>query len=161
MLTLTKNAHPIENIGLVDRVIRLLIGAALIGTSYYYVAHLNQVAGVWDMWGTYAILFAIYPLMTAMLGWDPLYSLFRVRTCSDAGRHQSGSMPYQIVTMFGHTPKYTESNRERSLGSTHEEPKENPHHKEWHDRDQGPALYPDEKAWHRFFTRKSARGSAK
>jgi hypothetical protein len=94
------------------------------------------------------------------MGWDPLYALLHVRTCSDTGRHQSGSMPYQIVTMFGHTPKYTESDRERSLGSTHEEPEEHPHHKVWR-VDQEPAIYPDDKAWHRFFTRKGAKEQAK
>lgn len=161
MLTLTKNAHPIENIGLVDRVIRLLLGAGLIGTSYVYLAHLQQQLGVWDIWASYAILFSIYPMMTAMLGWDPLYALFNVRTCGDTGRHQSGSMPYQIATMFGHTPKYTESDRERSLGSTHEEPEQHPQHKVWHDVDQGPAIYPDDKAWRRFLTREGRKGRAK
>jgi hypothetical protein len=163
MLTLTKNAHPIQNIGLVDRVIRLLIGAALIGTSYFYVAHLHQMVEVWATWGTYAILIAIYPIMTGMLGFDPLYTLFHVRTCGDTGRHQSGTLPYQMVTMFGHTPKYTEFDGERSLGSTHEEPIEHPHHKVWR-VEQDPEIYPDERAWHGFFagqeTRRQAMGKA-
>lgn len=158
MITLTKDAHPLQNIGLLDRVIRLLIGAVLIGTSYYYVAHMDQVASVWDVWGTYAILIAIYPIMTGMLGWDPFYAALHMRSCGDAGRNQAGTLPYQVEAMFGHTPKYTESDSERSLGSTHDEAVEHPHHKIWR-VDEDPILYPDDKAWHRYFMRRRVRGA--
>jgi len=158
MITLTKDVHPPQNIGLIDRLIRLLIGAVLIGTSYYYVAHMDQVASVWDVWGTYAILIAIYPIMTGMLGWDPFYAALHMRSCGDAGRNQAGTLPYQVEAMFGHTPKYTESDSERSLGSTHDEAKEHPHHKIWR-VDEDPILYPDDKAWHRYFMRRRVRGA--
>jgi hypothetical protein len=152
MITLSEKAHPKQNIGLIDRLLRLFIGAALIGAAYYYSAYVDLVARIWDVWGSFSMMIALYPIFTGMLGWDPFYALFHVRSCSITGRNQCGTLPYQVKAMFGHAPKYTESETEHSLESCHDEPVEHPHHKVWR-VDEDPILYPDDKAWHSYFLR--------
>ena len=153
MLTSTEKAHPTQNLALIDRVLRLLIGAALIGGAYYYSAFDDVAARIWDVWGSISTMISVYPILTGALGWDPFYALFHVRSCGDSGRNQCGTLPYQVEAMFGRAPKYTESETERSVGSTHNQPVENPHHKVWR-VDEEPMLYPDDKAWHRYFMRR-------
>ena len=156
MLTRTEKAHPRQNIGLIDRMLRLLIGAALIGVAYYYSAYDDLAARIWDVWGSYSMMIAVYPILTGMLGWDPFYALFRARSCGDSGRNQCGTLPYQMEAMFGHAPKYTDSETERSLGGSHDDPVEHPHHKVWR-VDEDPILYPDDKDWHRYFMRRRVK----
>ncbi len=57
------------NEGPVDRVLRVLIGIALLSLVF---------AGPKTMWG----LFGIVPLITGLVGVCPLYSIFGIRTCS-------------------------------------------------------------------------------
>ena len=156
MIMSTENAQPKQNMGLVDRVLRLLIGAALIGTAYYFSAYRDVAARLWDVWGSYSTIIAVYPILTGMLGWEPLYALFRVRSCGTSGRNQCGTLPFQIKAMFDHVPKYTESETEHSLESCRDEPMEHPHHKIWR-VDEDPILYPDDKDWHGYFARKSIK----
>lgn len=55
-----------QNIGKVDKVIRLLLGIAIVAWGFY--AH--------SWWG----LIGIVPLATASLGYCPLYSPFQINT---------------------------------------------------------------------------------
>jgi len=89
----------VQNTGLMDRVVRLSIGGALIAAS---AISLSSPAPV--IWETYAILLAIYPLMTGMLGWDPVYTMFNAKTCRLTGRNQCGTLPYEVDAMLGHNP---------------------------------------------------------
>jgi hypothetical protein len=60
------------NVGMIDRVLRIIIGAALLVMAYMY-------------WGTtlgYVGLIGIVPLLTAFAGICPLYSILGVRTCA-------------------------------------------------------------------------------
>ncbi len=57
------------NEGPVDRVLRVLIGIALLSLVF---------VGPKTMWG----LFGIGPLITGLVGVCPLYSIFGIRTCS-------------------------------------------------------------------------------
>jgi hypothetical protein len=59
------------NIGTFDRILRLVIGAALL-----YFALLAQPTGYnWIGW------LGIVPIVTALVGNCPLYSLLGIRTC--------------------------------------------------------------------------------
>ena len=55
-----------KNVGSADKVIRIILGVAIIAFGIYYQS--------W--WG----LVGIVPLFTAFIGWCPAYSLIRVST---------------------------------------------------------------------------------
>jgi len=56
-----------KNVGTVDRVIRVVLGLAIIGFGVYYQS--------W--WGVIGIV----PLATAAIGWCPVYLPFGMSTC--------------------------------------------------------------------------------
>ena len=60
------------NIGFTDRVIRALVGAAIIGAGYYYQS--------W--WG----LIGFVPLLTAVVRFCPAYLPFKLNTCEKDDR---------------------------------------------------------------------------
>jgi hypothetical protein len=100
MSRITGNIVPVENIGLVDRIVRFVAGCALMGFGVYSALTTSH-----DAVSATAILLAVYPLLTAMLGWDPLYNLIGGRTCSlGAGRNQCGTLPYEVDAALGHNP---------------------------------------------------------
>ena len=57
-----------KNIGNVERVIRALVGLALIALVF---------VGPKSMWGWIGVV----PLLTAALGWCPPYAIFGISTC--------------------------------------------------------------------------------
>ncbi|BBP45195.1 membrane protein [Thiosulfatimonas sediminis] len=56
------------NVGLLDRSIRIVLGAALIALAYF------DIIGVWGYIGA-------IPLFTGLVKWCPLYTLLGVQTC--------------------------------------------------------------------------------
>jgi len=56
------------NVGTVDRVLRVVVGLALIGLT------LTGTIGVWGWIG-------VVPLATGAAGYCPIYGLFGLRTC--------------------------------------------------------------------------------
>ena len=62
----------ITNVGGIDRILRIVIGAALL--IWFFV---DQGAGALH----YAKLLGIVPLLTGLLGSCPLYSLLGISTC--------------------------------------------------------------------------------
>jgi len=92
---------PIQNLGLEDRTVRFLLGTALIAYGVISIALKGST-----MMPAVAIVAGIYPLMTTSVGWDPFYQLFNVRTCAaGGGRHQCGTLPYELDAALGHNPK--------------------------------------------------------
>jgi len=55
------------NVGKTDRIIRVIIGLAIIWAGFYYE----------EWWG----LIGIIPLVTAAIGYCPAYTFFRFSTC--------------------------------------------------------------------------------
>lgn len=56
------------NVGFIDRVIRIILGCAILGAGYYFKS--------W--WG----LVGAVPLLTAALGFCPLYRPLGLNTCA-------------------------------------------------------------------------------
>lgn len=56
------------NVGFVDRIVRALLGCAILGAGYYFKS--------W--WG----LIGLAPLLTAFVGFCPAYLPFGLNTCS-------------------------------------------------------------------------------
>lgn len=61
----------LANMGGVDRVARILIGVALIVFAWYGP---EGFSGQWLGW------IGVIPIVTALIGWCPAYSLFGLRT---------------------------------------------------------------------------------
>ncbi len=59
------------NEGGLDRTFRIVLGLLLILAGY--------VSG--GTWGTVLFVLALGPLLTGLIGWCPLYSLFHIDTC--------------------------------------------------------------------------------
>ncbi len=57
-----------KNVGSIDKVLRILIGLALIAWG---IIEKNWLGAI-----------GIVPLATALMGWCPLYSLLGIKTCS-------------------------------------------------------------------------------
>ncbi|GAB4180330.1 MAG: DUF2892 domain-containing protein [Calditrichia bacterium] len=55
------------NVGKFDRIFRIILGLVILAVGYYYQS--------W--WG----LVGLVPLLTAAIGWCPLYVPFGVKTC--------------------------------------------------------------------------------
>jgi hypothetical protein len=61
-----------KNIGTVDRIIRTVVGVALLTQAFA-----GPVGPAW--WGWIGIV----PVATVLLGWCPAYSLIGVKTCQE------------------------------------------------------------------------------
>ncbi len=61
-----------KNEGSLDRILRVVLGIALLG--WYFMAPADAGYRPW-------LLIGIIPLATGLIGWCPLYSVFGFRTC--------------------------------------------------------------------------------
>ncbi len=59
------------NVGTIDRVARIILGLVLISLVFI---------GPQTPWGWIGIV----PLVTALIGWCPAYSIFGIKTCKNA-----------------------------------------------------------------------------
>lgn len=141
MTTLSENVRTIENMGLFDRVVRFFVGGSILGYLVLYQGMQHPVISLG--WQVALIAVAVYAIITAMMGWAPLYSILGIRSCNSTGRNQCGSLPYQIKALLGHAPRYCDSDSEHSLESCHDDPQEQPHHELWK-VEQEPMIYPSD-----------------
>lgn len=58
----------VTNVGSIDRVLRVIVGLALISTVF---------VGPQTPWGWIGVM----PLVTALMGWCPAYSLLGIKSC--------------------------------------------------------------------------------
>ncbi len=114
MKTLMDRLRPIQNVGLWDRILRTVVGAGLMGWAALHLVGQDAVVD----WHAYAMLVAFYPLITALLGWDPFYAMAGGRTCSDSGRNQCGTFPYEVEAALGKELE-PEEPFDHSLASVH------------------------------------------
>lgn len=59
-----------KNVGNVDRIVRVIIGVAVL--SLYFILQGNA---------RYFALIGLVPIITALIGYCPIYSIFGIRTC--------------------------------------------------------------------------------
>ncbi len=57
-----------NNVGSVDRLVRLVLGVAIVAAGVYYRSWWGAIGAV--------------PIMTAAIGWCPLYMPFGLSTCA-------------------------------------------------------------------------------
>ncbi|MBI5451267.1 MAG: DUF2892 domain-containing protein [Gammaproteobacteria bacterium] len=107
----------VQNIGLLDRLTRIAAGCVMLALPAYDLISNDAMV----TWQAYVALLAIYPLMTGILGWDPLYSAAHVRTCGVSSRNRCGTVPYQVDAALGHDP-IADHDYDHSLMGSHHRP---------------------------------------
>jgi hypothetical protein len=90
----------VENLGWLDRTIRVAFGAALISIPCYFLI----TGSLMSPWYAFLMLFAVYPIMTGVLGTDLLYKPFGIKTCDTSERNVCGTFPYEIDAALGNKP---------------------------------------------------------
>ena len=63
-----------KNVGGIDRILRIVIGLAILGWGAYGWS----TTGAFNLWA----LIGAVPLLTGLIGWCPPYSIFGISTCS-------------------------------------------------------------------------------
>lgn len=128
MASTFKKSHVPQNLSLVDRLFRLVLGLAMMSVLFYSNPYLVLSTG----WESVIALLGIYPLMTGMVGVDPIYQLGHLSSCDTSERNQCGTLPYQIAASIDHIPGVCDSDTEHSLDACHPVGEPKPHHKVWH-----------------------------
>jgi hypothetical protein len=90
---------PAQNIGLTDRITRFFVGGALLAIGALLLVEQGVTGSAVGI-----MLSAIYPLMTTMMGWDPLYQITGAKTCNLDGRNACGTFPYEVDAALGNKP---------------------------------------------------------
>lgn len=122
MVAKRKRLGPVQNIGLNDRIIRGVLALLVIGYPFLTMQGDEFVGGE-----VYLIFIGLYPALTAILGWDPLYTLLNYRTCGAGHNNVCGTFPYQVKSAMGRTPVVdNEHAHDHSLAASevHDEPRE-------------------------------------
>ena len=104
----------VQNLGWLDRSLRLLATAAMIAIPCYLLLSQDNAPN----WLFYMILLAVYPGLTAVMGYDVLYEILGTKTCGNSERNPCGTFPYEIDAAMGHKP-IPESELEHSLAVAH------------------------------------------
>ncbi len=143
-----------QNLGLADRILRIAIGFAMLGGGAFYVSMAGDVASFAAVEPSVLVLMlvSVYPILTAILGMDPVYRLSGIRSCSDSGRNACGTLPYQIKAAMGTAPVHCEPNDQHSLEGCHDDPEPLPKHKLW-SIEQDPMLSPSDAEVEKFAAR--------
>lgn len=78
----------------IDRMIRIVLGIIIIGGSISAIVW----SGLTLFWGVVIGLIGLIPLATGLLGWCPLYALFKFTTCetSCCGTNPKDGMPKAV-----------------------------------------------------------------
>jgi hypothetical protein len=119
-----------ENLGWLDRLLRFIAGTALISVSATYL-FLSTTTPTWlnesepMAWPYFLMIIAIYPIVSAILGRDPIYSILGVRSCGNSPKNPCGSFPFELDAAMGNKP-IPDSEIEHSLSTSHHEHKGHP-----------------------------------
>jgi len=76
-MTHVKNIPSVYNVGYIDAFLRALLGLAMLSPA------LMQVPKNYLEFAAILALFSIYPIISAIYRWDPLYQLFDIRSTKE------------------------------------------------------------------------------
>jgi Inner membrane protein YgaP-like, transmembrane domain len=89
-----QNSNALQNIGLIDRTVRIIVGSAMIGTLFFYPI------GSVSLWFAALGLVGILPLLSGVLGWCPVYAMFHTKSCGTDEHNSCGPMTDQLDHMI-------------------------------------------------------------
>jgi hypothetical protein len=117
----TKRFHVVENLGWLDRVIRIMLGTVLVAVPFTIITmnafRLDEGASI-SGWLYVVMLLALYPFWTSAIGWDPIYQLFNICSCGGTEKNPCGTLPYELDAAAGRHP-IPDSEVVHSLGTAH------------------------------------------
>ena len=96
MHTLHKQLGAVQNLGWLDRSVRLIVGAALIAIVLMELGKGNTLG-----WQAYLPIIAIYPLLSGIVGWDPLYATGHVKSCDTSSHNKCGTYLFEVESAMG------------------------------------------------------------
>lgn len=100
MLFIIKREGVLQNLGWLDRAVRVIVGGVLLVVPMMILTEAQEILS----WQTLSMLIAVYPLLTGIIGIDPIYSGLNLRTCDTSRRNQCGTFPYELDAALGHNP---------------------------------------------------------
>lgn len=101
MTQLTEKWRVIENLGFMDRIIRMMAGVFLLAPIILTVVQDKAVG-----WELYTTLLSFYLLLTSMMGWDPFYAMSHTRSCGLSERSPCGTFEYEAKAAMGRHPDH-------------------------------------------------------
>lgn len=94
-----QNKNVLQNIGLIDRSTRVILGFGMISVWFLYPI---ETVNIW--YAMLTILGAL-PLISGIIGWCPTYAIFHTKSCGMDGHNTCGTFPDQLNHMI--RPKNT------------------------------------------------------
>jgi hypothetical protein len=93
-----QNANALQNLSAIDRSIRIVIGACLVGTWLFVdIQSMSTLIAVLPLVGALIAL-------SGVLGWCPFYALFGTKSCGVDSHNRCGTLPFQIKQLFKSPP---------------------------------------------------------
>ena len=89
-----QNSNAIQNIGLIDRIVRIVVGAGMISTLFFF--DFKAVT----LWLAVVPLIGVFPLLSGVLGWCPTYAMFHTKSCGTDEHNTCGTMTDQLDHMI-------------------------------------------------------------
>jgi len=117
MKTVFKASHTVENLGILDRVLRITVAFALVT---YAALDLTLGSSTMGVWQALVIVGSVYPFLTGILGTDPFYKAADIKSCDLSEKNQCGSFPYQMDAALGHHPIPSHDDYHSLSSSRHE-----------------------------------------
>lgn len=114
MKLLREKLRVVQNMGWLDRVLRVLAGIAMLGYPFFLLVTTESAPAQWPF---YSMILSVYPWLTGIIGVDPIYKVFGIRTCDNAGRNACGTFPYEVDAALGNKP-ISKSEEEHSLADS-------------------------------------------
>ena len=85
-----QNANALQNISIIDRTVRIIVGLAMIGVWFFYPF------SSLTLWIALLPLIGVYPLLSGILGWCPVHAMFNTKSCGVDERNTCGTYPDQF-----------------------------------------------------------------
>lgn len=85
-----QNSNALQNISIIDRTVRSIVGMAMISVWFFYPITSLSV------WMALFPLLGILPLLSGILGWCPVHAMFNTKSCGMDERNTCGTYPDQL-----------------------------------------------------------------
>jgi len=91
-----QNRYALQNVGLIDRAVRVIVGLGMIGFWFFY-----PVESV-NIWLAVLALLGVFPLLSGIIGWCPVYAIFHTKSCGTDEKNSCGTFPDQLDHLIHH-----------------------------------------------------------